>query len=45
MTVGELIEALQAYDPNTEVVLYETYDDLNLTEVYPFNGKVVLTAW
>ena len=46
MTVGELIEALQSYDPYDEVVLYDYdwYDYTPVNEMYPRIGKVVLSS-
>ena len=45
MTVGELIEALQSYDPYDDVVLYdyERYEYTQINEMYPRIGKVVLS--
>ena len=45
MTVGELIEALQSYDLDTEVVLYDydRYDYVQVNEMYARPGKVVLS--
>ena len=44
MTVGELIEALKEYDPDTKVTFSSEDYDFNVNEVFPYNGGVVLSA-
>ena len=45
MTVGELIAALQSYDPVDQVMLYDYIecDYFDVNEVYPRLGVVVLS--